>query len=190
MGRLGNTLWCAADDSNHKGKAGYEINLAAFSFSPKDGKYDDFRNRKNCRSGERAKIYEDARKWMRDTARDYRFAALSRERAVMSSNISWVLPTLIKKYLEHCRHEPETLQIFIDGRVGGDERADIKRNLSGLFLKVGICSVIKGRVGKGRRHPRILHCPKILWAADIWANMMYQEGDRANLNHPKRVIIP
>jgi len=189
MGGLGKMLWCGCDDSNHKGQEGHEIILATFSIFNGDGAYRDFRNRKRCRPDSVVELYSDAKKWMKDNVRDYRFAAIERERAVMDSNIPWVLPTLVRDYLESCPYDIENMALIIDGHVGGPDRKTLKAEFP-EFPDMRVSSVIKrGPKGKSSR-PKTLHCPKVLWAADIWANMIYREGVRKNIESPKRVVIP
>jgi hypothetical protein len=192
MKTLGDVLYIGADDSNHKGIGGHEIVLATFSFFSGDEKYCDFKNRKNCRRPDRERAYVNARKWMKDTARDYRFASIDRERAVFDSNIPWVLPTLVKSYLEDCPYNVENLRIYIDGYLSKDGREDISSSLS-HFPDMKIRAVIKKKVGKAKNKPRIIYCPKVLWGADIWANMIFQqskEDPESILRHPNRIIIP
>lgn len=189
MGGLGNLLYCGCDDSNHKGQEGHEIILATFSFSSGDGKFLKFKNRKNCRSYEKDEIFNSACLWMKDAVRDYRFATLSREEAVYDSNIPLALPTLVVRYLEKCPYDVDGLRIFIDGNLNRRNKDAILEKLSGVG-DVRVENVVKKRHGKGRTRPRTITCPKVLWAADVWANMVYRQGVQNNFRHPKRIIVP
>jgi hypothetical protein len=189
MGNLGKMLWCGCDDSNHKGQEGHEIILATFSVFNDDGVYKDFRNRKRCRPEDVSQLYSDARRWMKDVGRDYRFAAIERDRAVMSSNIPWVLPTLVRSYLANCQYNIENMALIIDGSVGGPDRKRLKAEFP-EFPDLRVRSVIKKSPRNSHSRPRILRCPKVLWTADIWANMVYREGVQKNIESPKRVAIP
>ena len=182
-------LYCGCDDSNHKGRRGDEIILATFSLFNGDGKYQNFRNRVSCRPNERRKIYTEARKWMKDTIRDYRFASIDRDRAVMDSNIPWVFPTLLRDYLDSSIYDVEDIHVYIDGRLGLDNKESILAEFQD-FPDMTIKPIVKGRVGRGKNKPRRLNCPKVLWAADIWANMIHRGEGGDILTHDKRVVIP
>lgn len=188
MGGIGEILYCGCDDSNHKGQEGHEIILATFSFFIEDNKFLKFKNRKNCRAGDKEQVEENARTWMRDAARDYRFTALTREEAVYDSNIPLALPTLVARYMEDCPYDIDGLRVYIDGNLNRKNKDAILEELSGIE-RVGIENVVKKRHGKKRIRPRTITCPKVLWAADIWANLIYRQGVENNLRHPKRVVL-
>lgn len=187
MGGAG-LLYCGCDDSNHKGQEGHEIILSAFSFFHEDGKFQTFKNRKNCHSYERDQITEDARMWMRDAARDYRFVTLNREEAIYDSNIPLALPSLVARYMNDCPYEIAGIRIYTDGNLERRNKDAILEKLS-CFEDVKVENVIKKRNGRKRTRPRTITCPKVLWAADIWANLIYREGVKNNLRHPKRIVL-
>jgi len=188
MGGLGGIVYCACDDSNHKGEEGHEIVLATFSFFPGDGKFQTFKNRRNCRPDTRKGIYADARRWMKDTVRDYRFVAISREEFNMELNVPWVFPLLIKGYLEDCPYDVENIRAYVDGPFGKDGKKNILEQFPD-FKDMRVGSIVKKSVGRKKNKPRMLKCPKVLWGADIWANIIYNEGVESNLVHPKRIVI-
>jgi len=199
MGDLGGVLYCGCDDSNHKGKEGHEIILAAFSFYPGDEKFQEFKNRKCCRRAERERIYIDARKWMKDTIRDYRFVSIEREDARFDSNIPIVLPDLIRGYMKDCPYDVQNLRVFIDGEFGVYKEGENSKEKIGRkemivrefpdFPNIKVRSVVKKRIGKKKKRAKILYCPKVVRGADIWANMVYRQGVQDNLAHPKRIVI-
>ena len=188
MRDIGSILYCACDDSNNKGKVGHEIILATFSFWKGDNVYNDFKNRRNCRSGDRERIFFDSKRWMKDNIRDYRFAAITHDELSDELDIPWVLPFLINGYLKKCPYVVDDIRVYIDGPFGdGGE----KKILDGVpnFPNMKVKSIIKKSIGRKKRKPRMLHFPKILWGADIWANIVYNQGVESNIRDPRRIII-
>ena len=188
MREMGGVLLCGCDDSNHKGKEGHEIVLATFSLFPGDGVFQEFRNRRNCRPREREKIYTDARMWMKDNVRDYRFAALDREKNNLDLNVPWVFPLLIRNYLESCPYDIECIRAYVDGPFGAGGKKNILEAFPDIE-RMTVESVVKKSSGKGKK-ARVLECPKVLWGADVWANIIYNDGVQSNLGHAKRVVFP
>lgn len=194
MSTLYNLLCCGCDDSNHnesniygrRDLDGYEINLATFSLFGDDGEYRKFKNRRNCRDLERDKIYIDVDKWMGAVGRDYRFIAIESKQAMMDSNIPWTFPILLRNYLNSVPYNFKNIRVYIDGRLEKDDKKNILSYFPD-FPNMKVCTIVKKRVGKVM--PKVLKCPKVLWAADILANKIWRLGEEKLLTHEKRVAI-
>jgi len=176
-------LAVGGDDSNHSAQnPKYEINLAAFSTIPDDSIVRPFPNTRN---------YDASRKWIGSEQRDFRFAILTKENyAHSSNNLVVVIPKIIQLYLEQTDLFPETLKIYLDGRIDGGDRNHIR----GLFIgkrgieRVVVDNFIKKRHGGHGETIKRPNCPAVVYHADVLASMLLGLRAQELFSHEKLVL--
>lgn len=166
---MGDVLYVGADDSNHAGDSRGEIILTTFSWIHEDSLVRGFKNRGN---------YREASQWLKCDGRDYRFTVCTSEEFRYSNqNLSIVAPYLIEDFLKTNKREFDKLCIYLDGRLSGVNKRELRESLADLCNSGNIVVdnfIKKQRVGGKIR--RGYHCPKSVWVADILANNLCREG--------------
>ncbi len=177
-------LLIGADDSNHAGvnKQG-EINTIVASFLKEDGIVSNFPNRRD---------FEETKKWLKNTERDYRFTLLFGESyRHSSSNLIYSVPLLIEKFLEEKDLDVKTIKIFLDGPLKKGGREEIRNFFLGKrgIENVVVDNFIKKNKGDNGRTAKHMVCPPVLYYADVISNILYHTEMGESLIHEKLRLI-
>jgi len=171
----GKTIYVGLDDSNHagQGKKG-EIILATFSTYKQDSKVQQHPNRR---------MYNAAQNWMEDEQRDYRFAvlALDKYRKTSQNNIFSAAPALINNFIKYHTNYFDIANIYIDGRMRGEQKTELKYEIRTNFKEIIIDNFTKSK--------KIHKCPKVVWMAHLWAGLILTETSEKMLSHEKLVFV-
>lgn len=177
---MGNVLYVGGDDSNHAGDAKGEFIVAAFSLKHEDSLVKGYPNRRNN---------QVVSSWL-ESGGDYRFAICAGKKYNGSQNLPLVVPSLIKAYIEQVDFDVEVLKVYLDGRLDGGFRSNMRKELLGIrgLEKVVVDNFIKKRI-VGKKTVKGYCCPKVVWLADSLANELYNySGPVSDLLVDERMV--
>lgn len=173
-------LYIGVDDSNHAGTRKGEIILATFSYDCNDEVIQNFKNKRD---------HEIVLNWLKRESSDYRYTLLIGEYwRHRSDNLVTTAPFLIQDYLKS-KSDISSISIFIDGRLDSDGKKHLVQNYGNISDIKVLNFIKKGKDKKGHffKHPQ---CPKVLYIADILANIVYHKNLDEILMSEKMVSIP
>ena len=177
-------LYVGCDDSNHAGDSKGEIIVAVFSFDREDSIVSDFSKDRD---------EERLNDWLISSGKDFRFSLLTAEVYRHSGqNLVPIVPILVDDYLSKTPFHVSNLNIYLDGMLKSDARDSLREYFSGRH---GIENVVVDNFTKKtkrlkNRTEKALHCPPLVYYADVLANFLYRKKTFEELStHEKLVSI-
>jgi len=175
-------LIVGVDDSNHAGddRVKGEIDFATFSYRSSDAEIAKFPNRRN---------YQGFLDWISNEGRDYRFMLLkSNKFRHRLNNLIVAAPLLVEKFIEENHLLVESLEVYLDGILKLNEKAQLIHDLQ---KRTGIENIIsKGFVKKQKVESNTIKrylCPEVVYRADTGANMFFTKPFKELVSDPKYI---
>jgi hypothetical protein len=164
-------LYVGIDDSNHAGKNKGEVVLATFSFLHEDSLVKKFPNKRDSRMVE---------EWIKNPARDYRFAILEDEKfRHCSTNLPYAAPGLVRSFLKDYGGEIEKIKLYLDGLMHREHKEALRKEFCDFPFVVD--NFIKNQ--------GIHNCPSLVYMADILSHQIYLEGFEDESRKRKKVEL-